>query len=135
TSILWPAPTESSQGTDLWKHTCFELFIAAAGNPAYWEYNFSPSRQWAVYAFEAYRKAIPLRITSIPIINPPELADNRFSLQTRIALESELIDKPLTIGAATVLETTDGRCQYFALKHCGKKPDFHLRESFILAMD
>src|SRR5258708_7341212 len=44
----------------LWEHSCFEVFIAGKGSPAYCEFNFSPSGAWAVYAFSDYRKAILL---------------------------------------------------------------------------
>ena len=34
--------------TQLWRHTCFEAFIAVEGQPAYHEFNFAPSGEWAV---------------------------------------------------------------------------------------
>ena len=40
----------------LWEHTCFEAFISIPGDLAYREYNFSPSGQWAAYAFSDYRR-------------------------------------------------------------------------------
>src|ERR1700733_5142479 len=40
----------------LWKHTCFEAFIASADGPGYHEFNFSPSHDWAIYRFSAYRE-------------------------------------------------------------------------------
>src|SRR6185295_4320038 len=41
----------------LWRHTCFEVFVATRSR-AYREYNFSPSGEWATYAFRSYRKRI-----------------------------------------------------------------------------
>src|ERR1700691_3942933 len=46
---------------DLWRHTCFETFIAVDGQPTYHEFNFAPSRAWAVYAFSGYRNGGPGR--------------------------------------------------------------------------
>jgi hypothetical protein len=43
----------------LWKHTCFEAFVRVAGERAYQEFNFSPSREWAAYRFSSYRQAAP----------------------------------------------------------------------------
>lgn len=135
-SIRWPKPlTEAKPGHELWKHTCFELFLAEPNNPEYWEYNFSPSRQWAIYAFKDYRQAAPSPAPHTPTIGPPQLSDTSFTLQILINLEPPLINKPLIIGVSAVIETTDDQRHYFALKHCGNKPDFHLRESFILEMD
>src|SRR5256885_16422013 len=42
-------------GGNLWQHTCFEIFISRAGMDAYYEFNFSPSGEWAAYAFHRYR--------------------------------------------------------------------------------
>ena len=39
----------------LWQHTCCEVFVACEGSPAYHEFNFGPSREWAAYAFVRYR--------------------------------------------------------------------------------
>ena len=33
----------------LWRHTCFEAFVAPADEPGYHEFNFSPSLDWATY--------------------------------------------------------------------------------------
>ena len=46
--------------TQLWRHTCFEAFIAVEGQPAYHEFNFAPSGEWTVYAFSGYRDGGPL---------------------------------------------------------------------------
>jgi hypothetical protein len=136
TALRWPAPAaEATQGKDLWKHTCFELFLAEPACAAYWEYNFSPFRQWAIYTFKDYRQPAPTPSTHTPIIEPPQLSDTAFSLRARFSLESPLVNKPLIIGVAAIIETIDGQRHYYALKHCGDKPDFHLRESFVLKMD
>ena len=42
----------------LWKHTCFESFVAPADAPGYYEFNFSPSLDWAIYRFSAYREGM-----------------------------------------------------------------------------
>ena len=52
-------------GTQLWQHTCFEAFIAVEGQSAYHEFNFAPSREWAVYAFVGYRERSSLSIGSL----------------------------------------------------------------------
>jgi hypothetical protein len=135
-AISWPAPSaEVKLGHDLWKHTCFELFLAEPNSLAYWEYNFSPSRQWSIYAFKDYRQPAPFPITHTPIIEPPQLSDTAFTMQVRFNLEPQLINKLLIIGVSAIIETTDGERHFYAIKHCGSKPDFHLRESFVLQPD
>src|SRR6202035_378030 len=38
---------------ELWRHTCFEVFVRVAAEPRYLEFNFAPSCAWAVYRFAA----------------------------------------------------------------------------------
>ena len=135
-TIQWPAlEPQAKPGTELWKHTCFELFIAEATSHAYLEYNFSPSRRWATYAFEDYRLPALSNITSQPEIDPLQLTHNTFSMQFRLPLVTELLNKSLAVGVCAVIETTDGARRYFALTHCAQKPDFHLRDSFLIKMN
>ena len=42
----------------LWKHTCFEAFILPGESRCYYEFNFSPSTQWAAYGFSGYRSGM-----------------------------------------------------------------------------
>src|SRR6266481_8480100 len=42
----------------LWEHTCFEAFVAVGDAPGYHEFNFSPSLDWAIYRFSAYREGM-----------------------------------------------------------------------------
>ena len=50
-----PVPRPPRIGRELWKHTCCEVFVGRSGSPAYLEFNFSPSGEWAGHAFERYR--------------------------------------------------------------------------------
>ena len=69
-SVLFPTPSITPiRKHDLWKATCFEFFIAPAGQPQYWEFNLSPSGNWNVYRMDAYRQ-VNMReeekVTSLP---------------------------------------------------------------------
>jgi hypothetical protein len=135
TTIQWPPPTGVTQGSDLWKQTCFELFLATAHSSEYWEYNFSPSRQWAIYAFTDYRQPAPISLTHVPTIDPPQRSATAFALQAHFTLEPPLIKQPLIMGVSAIIQTTDGQRHFYALRHCSTKPDFHMRASFIVEMD
>ena len=50
-----PAPKPPRFAERLWQHTCCEVFVARTGSSGYLEFNFSPSGEWAGYAFERYR--------------------------------------------------------------------------------
>ena len=56
-----PAKCSSRRVDRLWEHTCFEAFIRADGDPSYYEFNFSPSGEWAAYSFRGYRDGGPIQ--------------------------------------------------------------------------
>ncbi|MBU0655840.1 MAG: DOMON-like domain-containing protein [Gammaproteobacteria bacterium] len=60
--IRIPEPQAPLATDGLWEHTCFEAFIAVQGESGYHEFNFSPSRQWAAYAFSGYRERVEWRV-------------------------------------------------------------------------
>ena len=124
------APRPAARVDGLWRHTCFELFVASGG-PAYREFNFSPSGEWAAYAFAAYRAGgSPLDCA------PPQIhcqrADEALVLEAHTTAVPE---GPLQLGLSAVLEDSAGGLSYWALCHAAAKPDFHDRTSFTLALD
>jgi hypothetical protein len=64
-----PAPQTPGSADGLWEHTCFEAFVGVAGETAYHEFNFSPSGEWAAYAFSGYRQ----RDTTRALCTPPQI--------------------------------------------------------------
>ena len=121
----------------LWRHTCFETFLGMKGSTAYYEFNFSPSSEWAVYRFRAYRDGEPLDDAAFsPNISVEQAAD-RLRLAATIRLDHLPVIQPgatLRIGLAAVIEATDGSLSYWALKHPVDKPDFHHADSFTLEL-
>lgn len=125
-----PPPRAPRIAERLWQHTCCELFIAGAAGPAYHEFNFSPSGEWAAYRFERYREGLPF-----------EAADPKISVQhtaTFLKLEARVVHPPpgdLRLGLSAVIEEIDGTLSYWALRHAPGKPDFHHRDAFALELD
>lgn len=135
-SLPQPAPPQAADG--LWQHTCFEAFVAGEGSTAYFEFNFSPSTQWAVYGFTGYREGrAPLRQVLPPQV-AVSLTDDRVALEARIP-RATLLGLPggpmLRLGLAAVIERIDGGLSYWALTHLGDKPDFHDPGSFVLRVE
>lgn len=124
-----PPPRPPRAADKLWRHTCCELFIARAGAPGYREFNFSPSGEWAAYAFERYREG------SKPLNVSPDLTltqgASRLELQATVPCEGG----SLRIGISAVVEDATGSLSYWALKHSSGKPDFHQADSFALELD
>src|SRR6202790_1024396 len=53
--VRLPPVVAAARTDELWRHTCFEAFLRPSADPGYYEFNFSPSTQWAVYRFDSYR--------------------------------------------------------------------------------
>jgi hypothetical protein len=119
----------------LWKHTCFEAFVAPGDGPGYHEFNFSPTLNWAIYRFGAYREGMSLA----EIGRAPEISvrrgDEGFELQSTMHL-GDLADlrdaRHLRIALAAVIEDENGRLSYWGLRHPPGKPDFHHPNGFAL---
>src|ERR1700722_4230711 len=54
-ALLLPLPSGPGRANELWRHTCFEIFLRKPADDAYCEFNFAPSLQWAAYRFDGYR--------------------------------------------------------------------------------
>lgn len=133
-----PAPMMPEVVDGLWQHTCFELFAARAGEAAYREYNFSPSGQWAAYAFGDYRARAEVRALPAPRLHLTRHVDC-LELQAMLppgALPglSGVGHDDLQLGLSAVIEGVDGSLSYWALRHPAARPDFHHRDSFALSL-
>ncbi len=134
-----PSPMSAAGTADgLWQHTCFEAFVAIATEHGYREFNFSPSGQWATYAFHAYRVPAPNTADFSPLQLAVTHHANHLELTTSLpaaALPPRAPGAILQLGLTTVVETKDGALSYWALAHFGERPDFHHRGSFVLTFD
>lgn len=131
--ILLPAKAISpSRREDLWKATCFELFVAIPNRPEYWEFNMSPSRDWNVYKMDAYRRVgfrEEIAFEQLPFVY--RYIPGKLSLDITVDLSPILVPKQkVQIGITTILQTIDGKETLWALSHPGAQADFHLKESF-----
>jgi hypothetical protein len=119
----------------LWKHTCFEAFVAPAAGLGYHEFNFSPSLDWAIYQFSGYREGMsPAEVGRTPEISVRR-GDDGLELVSAVPLGdlAELRDAPyLRIALAAVIEDKNGRLSYWGLRHPPGKPDFHHPDGFAL---
>jgi hypothetical protein len=123
--VVWPAKAEPARTDELWKHTCFEAFVL--GEAGYGEFNLSPSGQWAVYRFDAYREGMRPAPEEAVVLGLEAWSDGA-------ALEA-LIDLPpgaRSLGLSAVIESPDGARTYWALGHPSDRPDFHHPDSFRL---
>ncbi len=134
TNLKIPAPVTTAQADGLWQHTCFEAFIAACGEAAYHEFNFSPSGQWAGYRFDAYRTRDITWSAPAPPVVRVRRHTNRLELDA--VLEASHMPplgngRSWAVGLAAVVESSSGRLSYWALSHPAEQPDFHDRSAFL----
>ena len=132
-----PPPGAVRRGARLWEHTCAEAFVAADDHAGYVELNVSPARAWAVYAFAAYREGGPLDAPGLAPDIAVEHDDDDLAIDVRVglaALGAAYERAALRVALTAVVETTDGRLSYWALRHPTATPDFHHAEGFALRL-
>ncbi len=120
---------------NLWQTTCFEFFLAEDGRGRYWEFNLSPSGHWNVYTFSDYRQNMREEpaYTALPFILKKE--EGALEITLRINLGDIVdVEKSLDAALCAVIHYRHGGFAYWALTHCGARPDFHLRDSFIIKL-
>lgn len=135
-ALRLPAP-QGSPAEGLWRHTCFEAFVGTPGLTGYYEFNFSPARDWAAYSFEDYRQGMrPAVLAQAPGLHV-HLGPARLELSACIELAGlpDLAEAgTFRVALAAVLEDDAGRLSYWALQHSPGKPDFHHPDGFALEL-
>jgi hypothetical protein len=133
-AIEVPAPVVlPARRDDLWKETCFELFLGPEKSDRYWEFNFSPAGHWNVYGFEGYRQGMreEQAFASLPFF--VQIQSDALNLSVELDLEKIIPrDRALKVGISAVLRSAEGECTYWALTHPGPQPDFHRKDGFLV---
>jgi hypothetical protein len=117
---------------ELWKRTCFEAFLRAFKESQYYEFNFSPSTEWAAYKFDDYRT----KMREAPEIDAIQIdwwsEANSYTLQARLKIGSmpDVARATWQIGLSAIIEECSGSRSYWSLVHPTEKPDFHHPASF-----
>lgn len=132
-----PPLAAPARADDLWRHTCFEVFLRAPPGEPYVEFNFSPSRQWAAYRFDSYRGGMQ----APPEVVPPqvEISHDAQCYEISVALSLQGFrdlpdDARWALGLSAVIEEKNGRKSYWALAHPSGKPDFHHANGFAFVL-
>ena len=132
-----PAVRTGRRADGLWEHTCFEVFAAALPGQGYYEFNFSPSLEWAAYRFSEYREGMaPASLARAPGLSARRTSD-KLELTAHLHLEglAELARGPLLhLGLTAVIEDDSGNLSYWALRHELGEPAFHDPGAFALEL-
>ena len=133
-ALLVPELKTPARRDDLWKTTCFELFLWPVGSQSYFEFNLSPSSEWAAYHFIGYREGMAeLNLQVEPYVDRGTPPDD-FVIEADVDL-SDVPGSALKMGLSAVIEEKDGTKSYWALRHPpGDRPDFHHPDCFALEL-
>lgn len=130
--IVLPARTAPLRADGLWESTCFEVFLRPAEFSDYRELNFSPSSQWAAYAFSSHRTGMTqAALPAAPVI---EVTTGPERLTVDVSISLDLPDEPYLMAAAAVIEEAWGGKSLWARSHEGAVPDFHHPSCFTLEL-
>ena len=127
-----PAATLPERRDNLWRATCFELFVAL-DDGGYAEFNFSPSTCWAAYRFDDYRSGMR-DIDGVRPVVDVIATDPRLAVAVRLDLGGLVLDLERRVGLSAVIEQVDGNKSWWALVHPSDEPDFHHRDCFALQL-
>ena len=133
--VVVAPPATPTRHSQIWEATCFEFFLGTKNDKQYWEFNLSPAGYWNIYCFDNYRQGMKeeTAFPSLPfsVQNEPDA----LSVALKINLGAILAaSQGLELAIAAVVKHNHGDLSYWALKHPGKEPDFHLRDSFTLKL-
>jgi len=131
--VTVPAAGTPARRDELWRHTCFELFVRRVAQGSYAEFNFSPSGEWAAYRFDAYRQGMRvLELAASPAIEAQREA-GMLEVQAQVVLPAPWERGPaLQLAVSAVVEACDGTLSYWSLAHPLGKPDFHHGDGFVV---
>lgn len=133
-SIVTPREVAPARADGLWQRTCFEAFIRPRGGEGYFEFNFSPSREWAAYRFSGYREGMAnLDLPKAPVIETAAMNFHGYTLTAEV--RHNLLPGPWKVALTAVIEDAYGAKSYWALAHPKGKPDFHHADGFALELN
>ncbi|MEI1375443.1 DOMON-like domain-containing protein [Nostoc sp. UHCC 0926] len=130
-----PLSNTRSRKHELWKDTCFELFLSIKDSQRYWEFNLSPAGHWNVYRFDGYRQGMQeeTAFTILPF-NVQNKADGLALVLNADLNKIVSAEQAIEVGITTVIKHRNGEVTYWALTHRGAEADFHLQDSFIIKL-
>lgn len=128
--LVVPPFAGRGRADELWRTTCFEIFLRAGTGDGYCEFNLSPSERWAAYDFANYRDGMTQR----PASREPDCTmrvGSSFAIFDAAIPSDWLPALPAMANIAAVLEEEGGVKSYWAIAHPGADPDFHDPACFV----
>ena len=128
-NYIFPKEQLIKRANELWKASCFELFLENSKSEGYYELNFSASLAWNFYYLEYYRaKVQEVELTTEPTI---QIRENKNSYGIELILEGydfEIFD---SCNLTAILLTEKDKRTFWSIQPMEDIPDFHNRCYFI----
>lgn len=122
--IVLPMLAGRRRADDLWRRTCFEMFLQTPGTAAYAELNLSPDEGWAAYDFTGYRAGMTQRSMPRHADCTARVGGDMLIFDAAVPLAG-LPPLPWRAGLTAVIEEEGGVLSYWAMAHPPGGPDFH----------
>ena len=124
---IFNPPRLQTRKDELWKESCFELFLAHKNSPNYYELNISPSTEWNFYSFSDYKTDMkPNNYTSTPFITSSK-SKNEFRLSFDIELDEKILGDNLIFNLAVILLDKNGTRHFYSINRKDGNVNFHDR--------
>jgi hypothetical protein len=131
-NYFFPETSKLQRVNELWKATCFELFLANSKEEAYYELNFSSSLAWNFYVLKEYRAEVK-EVKEVKLLSEATIQVFREKERFKIELVLEGFDfENFDIFNLTcILLTKESKRNFWSSKKMNYKPDFHHRKYFL----
>lgn len=125
---FFPSKVEQKRVNELWKSTCFELFLANSKTEAYYELNFSSSLAWNFYCLSGYRN----ELEEVQNVSTSKIEVFKSADEFKIVLEIKIdkLNEFDICNIACVLLNKKNERIFYSVYHHLDKADFHNRQNF-----
>jgi len=129
-NYIFNHPSRQTRKNELWKETCFELFLAHKNSSEYYEANISPSTEWNFYNFSDYKTDMKeKKDIYAPLISSVKMVD-KYSIS--FEFEFNAIRSNLSFNLCVILLDKEGIRDFYSIHRKKENVDFHDREYWSL---
>ena len=128
-NYTFPKEQTIKRANELWKATCFELFLANSKKDEYYELNFSPSLAWNFYYLKYYRAEVQeVEIVAEPTV---QIREDKNSYSIELTLEGFDFERFDSCNLTAIFLTQEGERTFWSIQPMKESPDFHHRDYFV----
>jgi len=123
-------PKSYKRHDELWKTTCFELFLGSKKHRKYIEVNLSSDYKYNIYSFDDYRSNMKEERSMILKSIKNNIAKQKLTLNYILKSKKVININDLRFNITAVIKYKNQKIEYWAINHNKEKADFHDFYSF-----